>query len=168
VHVGKAAALIVAAVLVGVIVLRDDSSASVSSDALREAADRVAVTSTTLPRTSTTSTSAAAAHTPEQVKVVAINATGTSGQAAKATTKLHNAGYNALQPADAAASVKAAHPASVVYVVTPGYEKDASDIVALFGLPDSAIHAGLPSPPPSSTIQAGVNIVVLVGTGITL
>lgn len=164
-HVGKAAALIVAAVVLGVIVLRDTSSGSFTAAPISR--DTSSFTVTTLRNRVTTSTTAAASlHAKNTIKVVAINASGTKGRASQATTKLQQAGYNALQAGNATQAVTNSHPASVIYVVTPGYERDAQELVGLFGLPASAVRS-LPDPPPSPDIK-DANIVVLVGSGITL
>ena len=172
-HVGKAAALIVAAVLLGVIVLRDNSAggSSVSAGDFDDVVSQF--TTTTLSpdddfEADTTTTVASVLHAKNTVKVTAINATGTAGKANLAKNKLVAAGYNALKPGTATQTVTNSRPASVVYVVTSGYEADAREIAALFGLPDSAVRSPLPSPSPSTEIQADANIVVLVGSGITL
>jgi hypothetical protein len=173
VHIGKAAALIVAGLLLGVIVLRDNSSGggvtSVDADDIRNAIDDI--TNTTVASSDnevTTPTTAVGAERDEStVKVIAINASGVAGQAGKATTKLQAAGYNALQAGNATAAVTNTHPASVIYIVSPGYEREAKTLAALFQLPESAVRA-LPSPSPSPDIKGDVNLVVLVGTGINL
>ena len=167
VHVGKAAALILVSLALGFFVLNDKGSSGFTSGAAR-ASVRDNFTETTLPpdEGTTTTTSAAAERQPAQIKVIAINATGTAGKAGQATTKLRNAGYNALQPGNATASVTASHPASLVYYTT-GYQKEALTIAALFSLPDSAVRA-MPTPSPSADIKPDANIAVLVGTGIAL
>jgi hypothetical protein len=172
VHVGKAAALIVIAFALGFLVLNDKGS----SDFAAAAAARAAVTNnndnfteTTLPaddEEDTTTTTAATERQPAQIKVIAINATGRGGVAGQATTKLRNAGYNALQPGNATQSVTNTHPASVVYY-TAGYQKEALTVAALFSLPDSAVRA-MPNPSPSPDIKPEANNAVLVGTGIAL
>jgi hypothetical protein len=117
--------------------------------------------------TTTTPTTAAAERQPAQIKVIAINASGQAGRAGQATTRLRDAGYNALAPGNATAAVTASHPVSAVYVVTPGYDREALTIAALFRLPDSAVKP-LPNPSPSADIRSDTNIAVLVGSGITL
>lgn len=168
VHVGKAAALIIAAVLLGVIVLRDDGSGGrrVSADV----PDVDQFTTTTLGdlTDNTTTTVANVLHAKNSVKVIAVNATGTQGKGGQAQTKLSAAGYNALKAGTATQAVTNTHPVSVIYVVTAGYEADAREIAALFGLPDSAVRSPLPTPSPSPDIKPDANIVVLVGSGITL
>lgn len=169
-HVGKAAALIVAAVLLGVIVLRDNSAGgSVSAGDIDDQINQF--TTTTLADEEfedTTTTVANVLHAKNTVKVQAINATGTQGKGGQAQTKLTAAGYNALKAGTATQAVTNTHPASVVYVVTAGYEVDAREIAALFGLPDSAVRAYDPTKPPSTEVKPDANIVVLVGSGITL
>lgn len=170
-HVGKAAALIVAAVLLGVIVLRDNSagSSSVSADDIRDQINQF--TTTTIGADEfedTTTTVANVLHAKNTVKVQAINATGTQGKGGQAQTKLTAAGYSAIKAGTASQAVTNTHPASVVYVVTAGYETDAREIAALFGLPDSAVRAYDATKPPSTEVKPDANIVVLVGSGITL
>jgi hypothetical protein len=166
VHVGKAAALIVVALGLGFIVLNDDSVGSFRAAA---STPRVSVPDTfsETVSTTTTPTTSAAERQPAQIKVIAINATGRAGVAGQATTRLRDAGYNALAPGNATAAVSASRPASVIYVVTPGYDREALTIAALFRLPDSAVKP-LPNPSPSADIRSDTNIAVLVGTGITL
>lgn len=167
VHVGKAAAILVVALGLGFIVLNDKGSSGFH----RAASTRVSLpdnfSETGSGSTTTSTTGAAAERQPAQIKVIAINATGRAGQGALATTKLRNAGYNALQPGNATAAVTNSHPVSAIYIVTPGYNKEALTIASLFGVPDSAVKS-LPNPSPSADIRSDTNIAVLVGSGITL
>ena len=162
----KAGALIFVSLALGFIVLNDKGSSSFASAAAAREAIRNLGTTPTTTRAATTTT-LAAERQPAQIKVVAINATGKAGQANLAANRLRSAGYNVLQPGNATQAVTNTHPASVIYVVTPGYDREALTIAALFHLPDSAVRA-LPSPSPSPDIRADANIAVLVGTGITL
>jgi hypothetical protein len=166
VHVGKAAAIIVIALALGFLVLNDNSSGGFRAAASSTHVSVPDFTETTI-RSSTTTTSAAAERQPKDIKVIAINATGRAGQGALATTKLRNAGYNALQPGNATAAVTNSHPVAAIYIVTPGYNKEALTIASLFGVPDSAVKP-LPNPSPSADIRSDTNIAVLVGTGMTL
>jgi hypothetical protein len=168
VHVGKAAALIVISLALGFIVLNDKGSGGFTSAAATRAAIRDNFTETTsAPHNATTTTVAQVAERqPAQIKVIAINATGKAGKGGQATTRLRNAGYNALAPGTATASVTASHPASVVYY-TSGYKQEALTVAALFTLPDSAVRE-MPNPPPSPDIKPDANLALLVGTNITL
>ena len=164
VHVGKAAALIVVALLLGFIVVKDNGPGA-SAAARRTNVDNF--TETTRPNVdATTTTTVASERQPAQVKVIAINATGRSGVATQATNTLRTAGYNALAPGNATAAITASHPASAVYYA-PGYQREGLTIAALFSLPDTAVKP-LPSPSPSADIRSDTNVAVLVGTGIKL
>jgi len=167
VHVGKAAALIVVALALGFIVLNDNSSGGFRA----RASTHVSIpdsnfTETTLPSHVTTTT-LAAERAAKDIKVIAINATGRAGVASQASAKLRNAGYNVIAPGNATAAVTNSHPVSAIYVVTPGYNREALTIAALFSLPDSAVKP-LPNPSPSADIRSDTNIAVLVGSGIAL
>lgn len=168
-HVGKAAALILGAFVLGYIVLNvDGTGGGIPVSAGASSASDV-ITNTTLADSdeveSTTTTLALRA--PATIKVVAINATSTAGIAGRATSKLQTAGYNALTPGNATAEFKATNPTSVVYVVTPGYEREAAAVAAVFNLPASAVRE-MPATSPSPDIKAGTNIAVIVGTGLTI
>ena len=168
-HVGKAAALIIGAFIIGFIVLNVDGTGGgipVSSGG----GDTNAVTNTTVASSEDTvaaTTTTAALRQPATIKVVAINATQTSGVARRATEKLQAAGYNALTPGNATAEFKATNPTSIVYVVTPGYDHEAVAVAAVFNLPASAVRQ-MPATSPSPDIKAGTNIAVIVGTGLTI
>ena len=169
VHVGKAAAIIVAGLVLGVIVLRDNGfgGGSISSAAVRAPDNFTQTTLGSEEDDATTDTTLGGLRAPAQIRVIAVNATGQAGRATQATTRLRQAGYNALQPGNATQAVTSSRPASVVYVVAPGYDREAAVIAALFGLPASAVQP-LPTPSPSPDITDNANIAVLVGSGITL
>lgn len=175
VHVGKAAALILVALLVGIIVLRDDSGGTSLSAAQRAAIDNL-TSQTTVDSSSDDSSDSGDEETtettlalrePSQVKVVAINATQQAGVAGRATSKLQTEGYNALAPGNATTAFRGTNPAAAVYVVTAGYEREAAAVAALFGLPASAVRT-MPTPSPSPDIKEGVNVALIIGTGITI
>jgi hypothetical protein len=164
---GKAAALIVISLALGFIVVNDNSSSGFTSVAASRSIRDNFTETTSKPHGATTTTAAPSAERqPKDIKVIAINATGTKGKGGQATATLRTAGYNALQPGNATASVTASHPASVVYY-TAGYKAEALTVAALFGLPDSAVRE-MPNPLPSPDIKPDANIALLVGTGIKL
>lgn len=168
VHLGKAAAIIVVGLILAVIVLRSDGSgAGVAVSAGTNTRSETSITTTTVKRSTRTTATTTPLRDPATVKVIAVNGTKTSGQGAKATTKLQDANYNAIAPGNATAAVRATNPATVIYVVTPGFEREAAAIAALFGLTPTSVKP-LPSPSPSTDIKNGVNIAVLIGSGITL
>ncbi|MDP1794611.1 MAG: LytR C-terminal domain-containing protein [Acidimicrobiales bacterium] len=169
VHVGKAAALIIGAFVLGFIVLNVDGTGGASLAVGNGGGDDSGViTNTTLGDDELqTTTTTVALRQPATVKVVAVNATSTAGIAGRATQKLQAAGYNALTPGNATAEFKATNPTSVVYVVTPGFEREAAAVAAVFALPASAVRA-MPATSPSPDIKDGTNIAVIVGTGLTI
>lgn len=168
VHVGKAAALIIGAFIIGFIILNvDGTGGGIPVSSGGGGGDAVTNTTVRQDDTSETTTTTAPLRQPATIKVVAINATQTSGVARKATEKLMAAGYNALTPGNATDAFKATAPTSVVYVVTPGYENEAIAVAAVFNLPASAVRA-MPAASPSPDIKAGTNIAVIVGTGLTI
>jgi len=156
----------VIALVIGVFVLNqgDDVPSAASFD--------VPTTSVSLPdlTTSTTRRSAAVATTaavraPSAFKSIAVNATNTGGVAAKATSKLTAAGYNALAPGDATATVKASTKTSLV-LYAAGFEREAALVASLFGLPSAALKP-LTNPPPTPAVK-DASIVVLVGPDLKL
>lgn len=172
VHVGKAAALILVALLIGIVVLKDDSSGGGTSLSAAERAALSGVTTTTAASSDSSDEGDSTDTTqplrePPLVKVQAINATkSANGVAGTATTKLQTEGYNAVAGGTAVASLRATAPASAVYVVTKGFEREAAAVAALFGLPASAVRE-LPATQISADLKA-VDVVLLIGTGITL
>lgn len=169
-HVGKAAALIIGALVLGFIVLNVDGTGGGIPVSAGDTSAIDSSTNTTAADSgddveSTTTTVALRA--PATIKVVAINATNTSGIARRATEKLQTAGYNALTPGNATTEFRATNPTSVVFVVSPGYDREAAAVAAVFGLPASAVRQ-MPAASPSPDIKAGVNIAVIIGTGLTI
>lgn len=170
VHVGKAAAIILGALLLGVVVLNADGIGGGASLSARDLSALDGLTNTTISDNDdevASTTTTVALRQPSTVKVVAINATNTSGIAGRATQRLQTAGYNALTPGNATAEFKATNPTSVVYVVTPGYDREAVAVAAVFNLPASAVRE-MPATPPSPDIKDGTNIAVIIGTGLTI
>lgn len=173
-HVGKAAALIIGAFVLGYIVLNVDGTGGGTSLSAADRAAIDAITNTTVANSDNEdegdeepTATTLALRQPSTVKVVAINATNTSGIARRATEKLQTAGYNALTPGNATNEFRATNPTSVVYVVTLGYEREAAAVAQVFGLPASAVRE-MPATSPSPDIKAGTNIAVIIGTGLTI
>ena len=169
VHIGKAAAIIVAAVLLGALVLYKHDSGIDLSASSNSGSTSNNVTPTTAGSNSgdqDLTTTTVAARQPATVKVIAVNATNASGIAGRATTRLQTAGYNAISPGNATAAYKAGNPTTIVYIVTPGYDREAAAIATLFGLPSSSVKA-LPATSPSTDIK-DVNVAVVIGSGLAI
>jgi hypothetical protein len=160
VNPARGAALVVAAVLLGLVLLRNGldtsevvtssndkgSSTDGSSDAgTDEATDTGEETTTTL-----------AARSPAEVSVVVLNGTSVGGAAGKYSTAIGSAGYQMLEPGDAATKI----PATQVFF-TPGFEREAAAVAIAAGTPATVTPAPLPAPPPGEVGTA--NVVIVIG-----
>lgn len=156
--VGRAAGLLAAAVVIGILLLNAaDDAPKGRVTAGRDTTDTtVAVseeTTTTAPAVTTTT---AALRAPKDVKVVSANGTDVKGVARKATDALRAAGFNVLAPVDFGKSVTSSN----VYFA-PGFEREAQAVASLLGLGPDVVTA-LPTPPPIADGR-GANVVVIVG-----
>lgn len=150
---GRAAMLLGAAVLVGLLLLN-------STDA-----EPVAVTATTAADSFTDDTLPGEDEVPDdttpdvrppgEVKVLVANATRTEGAAGRVTEKLRLAGYNVVPPTDAPKE-----DASVVHFAA-GYEAEAQVIAQALELPPTSVQP-MPEPAPISDLR-DASVLVLVG-----
>jgi hypothetical protein len=163
VNAGRGAALIVAALVIGFLLLHDlDNGGDFNGGAAVTAGRSEDTTPTTLRVLPTVaSTTTAPIKAPKDVKVLAINGTTTAGAASRVGTVLKPAGYNVLRAVDATAQVKATTRASAVYYVTKEYEREAKAIQLALALPPAPITA-VPTPPPAPEVNQA-NVVILVG-----
>lgn len=150
---GRGAALLVVAVLLGIVLLNaaDDApparvSTSAGDDSPAEVTTSTMVTTTvvTLPP-----------RAPADVKVLTANGTDVRGVAGKAKDQLQAGGYNVLAPTDA---TKAA--TSAVYFVGD-FLREAAVVAATLGLPPESVQP-YPTPPPVPDAR-GASVVVVVG-----
>lgn len=162
VNPARGAALVVVAVLLGLVLLRNgldtsevvtsngsDSSSDSSDDGgTDDASDSGEETTTTL-----------AARPPAEVSVVVLNGTSVSGAAGKYSTAIGTAGYQMLEPGDAATKI----PATQVFFA-PGFEMEAAAVALAAGVPATVTPAALPTPPPGEVGTA--NVVVVIGADI--
>lgn len=157
VNPARGAALVVAAVLVGLFLLRNglDTSEVVtaSKDDGAAAADDGGDEGDGAETTETT----VAVRTPAEVTVIVLNGTTVNGAAGKYSTALASAGYQMLEAGDAPTKV----PASQVYF-TEGFEAEAAAVALAIGAPATLTPAVLPTPPPGEVGAA--NVVVVIGT----
>jgi hypothetical protein len=148
----RGAGLLVVAVILGVILLRNGGGDPYSRAVRTVASPTPEVT--VLPPTATTIT--VPVRTPGDVKVLPANGTSTSGAGTAIFTRLKQAGYNVL----AAGNTTSAATTSNVYY-NPGFEREARVVAQLLGLPDSAVQP-MPTPPPVSDTR-GSDVIVVVG-----
>lgn len=152
-------ALILAAVVVGFVLiatgLDSDSSGAAGPTALPPGADQT--TSTTAA--DTTSTTAAAALPNEQVRVLVANASSSDGAAQRFTEQLNALNYATLEPTNFDPN----RDDTVVYFAE-GFEKEAAGVAEALKAPESSVQA-LPVPSPVETPdgQSAPNVTVLVG-----
>lgn len=159
VNPARGAALVVVAVVLGLVLLRngldtsevvtstrgDDSSSDGGDAGSDDATDAGEETTTTL-----------AEKLPAEVTVIVLNGTSVGGAAGKYSTALGTVGYQMLEPGDAPTNV----PATQVFF-TPGYEQEAAAVALAAGAPATVTPAALPTPPPGEVGAA--NVVVVLG-----
>ena len=149
-------ALIVAAVLLGVILLRATDSpepfANIDTEASDDGGEGTTVTTDPTAPT-TTPTTVTPAHNPAEVTVLVANGAGIPGLASRISEQLNGSNYVVADPTD----TKAPADESAVFF-TPGYEADAAAIAALLSPPPKV--APLPDPPPVDDMESAHVLVV--------
>jgi hypothetical protein len=146
-------ALIVGAVLIGLLFLVKGYDAEGGVVAKDDKATSQSTT-TTVPVEETTTTTVAT-NPPAQVPVKVANASGTSGVATKTKNTLGGKGYTQVTVGDAPSVVTATQ---VLYVA--GSQGDAQAVAAALGLPATAVQP-MPTPPPVTLGEA--TVLVLAG-----
>jgi hypothetical protein len=170
IQAGRAAVLIGAALLVGVILLHRSPSASGGGtpvsigDLTTQATSRAATPTTHAGATGTTARSSATTTTtmplrpPQEIKVLVANGTATPGLASKVASTIHGKGYDTLSPTNAST-----RPPSTVIYFEPSYGNEAAALAGKLNLPASAVQA-MPTPPPVPNLDANnTNILVVAG-----
>ena len=148
----RGAGLLVVAVILGVILLRNGGGDPYSRAVRAVASPTPEVT--VRPPTATTIT--VPVRSPGDVKVLPANGTTTSGAGTTIFTRLKGAGYNVVAVSNSNS------PASTSNVFfNPGFEREARVVAKLLGLPDSAVQP-MPTPPPVSDTR-GSDVIVVVG-----
>lgn len=156
-HSGRGLALVIVAVVIGVLLLPSATRAPLSASAVSAGSS-----STTLPpgrRPSSghgTSTTTTTTVPPASIHVLVANATEVNGVAGAVTTFLSSKGFATLTATNALLKVTA----SEVFTVG-GATADVGPVVAALGLPASAVEPAASAAPVAST--AGANVVVIVG-----
>jgi hypothetical protein len=155
----RGAALVVAAVLLGLVLLRNglDTTEVVTSSPNNGSSDGSSDGGTdTATDTGEATTTTLGAKAPSEVTVIVLNGTSVGGAAGKYSTAIGSAGYQMLDPGDAATKI----PATQVYF-TAGFEREAAAVALAAGAPATVTPAPLPTPPPG---EVGIaNVVVILG-----
>lgn len=155
----QAIVLIAVAVLIGVVLLWkgfDEEGGVVAATDSTETTTTTASTSATAPPPIETTTTTAAAPTspPADVSIVAANASGGTGLAGSAATKLQASGYTDVAKADGPVQAK-----SAVYYAA-GAQADATAVAKALGI-DEALVAAMPASPPVPL--NGATVLVMLG-----
>ncbi len=148
----KGAVLVAIAVVIGLVLLRDDSSSTAQVSV--GAADDPAV-SADPDTTSSTTTTTVALRAPAAVKVLVANGSGVNGAAGTKTTDLEALGYVTANPTDAERVT-----ATVIYF-TDTYQPEAEALATAIGA-DPAAVTPLPTPAPVDDTQLS-NLIVVLG-----
>jgi hypothetical protein len=148
--------LVVAAVLLGIFLLRHGLDTSVDVRGTPQTTSDGGTAGATTDGSSTTSTSLAV-RPPAQVPTIVLNGTATSGAAKKYSDALGQAGYNLTNPTGATAT---AHVTSTEVLYAPGFQKEASAVATAIGAPQTAV-APLGTTLPGST--SGADVIVVLG-----
>ena len=168
VNPARGAALVVIAVVLGLVLLRNglDTSTVVSSG--RDDTEVTGDTGGTDDPGTDPGTgeegeggegSETAARPPAEVTVLVMNGTSVNGAAGKYSTAIGTAGYQMLEPATS--QVKT--PTTLVYFVE-GFEAEAAQVALAAGAPATVTPAPMPTPPPGDIGAA--NVVVVIGDDI--
>lgn len=154
--VAKGAVLVVVALVIGVLLLRDDDSGTtqvaVGSDRSGQATPDTEVDE---DPDATTTTTTEAPRPPSEVKVLVGNGSGVNGAAGGATDALEALGYVTGTPANAERV-----PETVIYF-TDGYEAEAEALAEAMGAAPTAVTP-MPAVAPVDDLQLA-NLLVILG-----
>jgi hypothetical protein len=162
----RGAALVVVAVLIGLLLLREglDTSEAVttndSSDGQADGGDASSGDDGS-DGTADTTTTTVAVRPPAEVPTIVLNDSGVAGAAGNYSDLLASLGYQLTNPDGANAEIDGDAAATVVYFA-PGFEAEAAAVVTAIGAPDTVVPAALPATPPGPI--AGASVVVVIGT----
>jgi hypothetical protein len=152
----RGAILVVAAVLLGIFLLRHGLDTSVDISGTPKTTTDGGTAGATTSGSSSTSTSLAV-RPPAQVPSIVLNGTATSGAAKKYSDALFAAGYNLTNRTGATAT---AHVTTTEVLYAPGFQKEASAVATAIGAPQTAV-APLGTTLPGST--SGADVIVVLG-----
>jgi hypothetical protein len=161
IHTLKALVLIVVVVLVGWAILAHTTKSHAKSPSA--ASPTTTTGSSTTIRAGSTTTTTVALIPPSSIKLQVLNGVGSGQLATEWSNKLKaNPGYNTLAPADATSTVSK----SEIYIVTPGYVREADALAVTVGLTAADINPTTPPPasaPIPAAARANANLILVVG-----
>lgn len=172
VNPARGAALVVVAVLLGLVLLRNglDTSEVVTSSRDTETTDEGTDGGTTdvgaddgadagTDEGTDGTTDTVAVRPPAEVSVIVLNGTSVAGTAGKYSDAIGSAGYQMLEPGNSTAKTAV----TLVHFVE-GFEAEATAVATAAGVPATVSPTPLPDPAPGDVGAA--NVVVVVGTDI--
>jgi len=160
----RGAALVVAAVLIGLFLLREgldtsEAVTSTSSDQGSDSSDSSDEGTDSTDSTETTTTTVAG-RPPSEVPTIVLNDSGVPGAAGKYSDVLAAAGYQLTNPDGANADADGDAATTVIYFA-PDFEAEAAAVATAIGAPDTIVPTALPTTPPGPI--AGASVVVVIG-----
>lgn len=157
--VARGVVLVAVAVVIGLLLLRDDDAGrtqvAVGTEGAGQSDDGDGAGGDDDSTASSTTTTTAPLREPSEVKVLVANGSGTDGAAGGATDALEALGYVTGTPANAERV-----PSTVVYF-TEGYEREAEALAEAIGAPPTSVTP-MPAVAPVDDLQLA-NVLVVLG-----
>ena len=160
----RGAVLVVAAVVVGLVLLRNglDTSETFTPSTTDGSTDSTDTATDSSATDSTDDTVAPIVRSPQQVATIVLNDSAVDGAAGRYSDFLANLGYSLVDPAGRTSSV-AGNAATTQVLYGPGFESEAAVVAAALGVPATSVQA-LGTTLPGDI--GGANVVVVLGTDI--
>ncbi len=160
----RGAALVVVAVLIGLVLLRNglDTSEAITSTG-GSGSDSEATDGTsdgTDDEPDGTTTTVPAVRPPAEVPAVVLNDSGVAGAAGKYSDALAAFGYVLTDPDGDNADTAGDAAVTLIYFA-PGFDAEAAAVAVAIGAPETVVPAALPTTPPGPI--TGASVVVVVG-----
>jgi hypothetical protein len=155
-HSGRGLAIVIVAVVIGVLLLPSATRAPLSASAVSSGTTTTLAPGKTTPPGHSSSTTTSTTVAPASIHALVANATLVNGVAGSVTTFLTSKGFGTLTATNALLKVTA----SEIFTVG-GATADVQAVAAALGLPASSIEPAASAAPVAST--TGANVVVIVG-----
>ena len=163
----RGAALVVVAVLIGLVLLRNglDTSEAITSTGGTSGTDSNGSTDGSDGDTDgtdgTTTSTTVVVRAPAEVPTIVLNDSGVGGAAGKYSTALAALGYNLTNPTGANEKDSSTNSDVTVIYFAEGFEAEAAAVAVAIGAPETVVPA--PMPPEEPGPIAGASVVVVIG-----
>jgi hypothetical protein len=161
----RGAVLVVAAVVVGLVLLRNglDTSETFTPSTTDGSTDSTdSSTDSSATDSATDDTVAPIVRPPQQIATIVLNDSAVDGAAGRFSDFLANLGYSLVDPAGRTSTV-AGNAATTQVLYGPGFESEAAVVAAALGVPATSVQA-LGTTLPGDI--GGANVVIVLGTDI--